>query len=204
MKWGEELDYADIYSEKISLDNYENAKIIVEDFCLERSDEIYLLSEKFYGEDGKDWVCELVNGIESVMNPQNDEEMEEGEKLQKMSKWEKFSCFKKDGDKKCEDPENFAGRLPRIFIWSDAYPDLDTNSDENANSGENANSDKKVISKKMEQLLIQLPAKWRKDDADEKKRHILSKNLVDTIANTASEKSWQKRRCEIEKKIRNL
>ena len=168
LKWKEERDYDNIYSEKISLDNFEIAKILLEDYCADRSDEIYLLSKKFYGERGKSWVREMVLGIQNILNPQDDDELDADTIFSKQRQFESIT----EG----EDPEDHAGRLPRIFIWDDADPGAEE------------------IGPEMEKLLIHLPAKWREFAKDERNRHKLSQKLCKTIAQTANCKSWKERR----------
>lgn len=177
-KWNEERDFADICYEKISLDNYENLAIAVEDYRLHRCDEVYLLGETFSGESGRPWVSEFAIALRNALNPPDKEEMDEDTAR---SMQERFDAIVKG-----QDPEEEASRLPRIFIWDDAEPGAD------------------VIGKEMHRLLITLPAQWRKSGQDATRRHELARKLVDAISHTAHEKSWRRRRERILQMIHGL
>ena len=167
IKWKEETDYHNIYSERISLDNFEIAKIILEDYRAECCDEIYLLSDRFYGEKGKQWVREMLLGIQDLLNPQANSELDDDDiSIRKRQ----FKLIKEG-----QDPEEEAGRLPRIFIWDDANPREED------------------IGPEMMRLLIPLPAQWREDAQEDNTRHVLSNKLQNTIAKTAHDRSWIKR-----------
>lgn len=142
LDWRDERDYDDIYTSEVSLEDVENLRAIAEDYRLNRADEIYLLSDRFYGSDGARWICILIGGIT-----------------------ESLKGFNLSGIDRGEDPEDHAGRLPRIFIWDDVRVE--------------------GISALMESLLIRLPAEWRENQRDK---------LVSAVAGTAKEKSWKKRR----------
>jgi len=142
LDWQGERDYDDIYTSEVSLEDAENLRGIAEDYRLNRADEIYLLSDRFYGSDGALWIGILIEGVAETLK---------GLDL--------------SGVARGEDPEDHAGRLPRIFIWDDVRVE--------------------GISALMESLLIRLPAEWRENQRDK---------LVSAVAGTAKEKSWKKRR----------
>lgn len=142
LDWRDERDYDDIYTSEVSLEDAENLRGIVEDYRLNRADEIYLLSDRFYGSGGARWIGILMEEIAESLKGLNLSGAERG-----------------------EDPEDHAGRLPRIFIWDDVRVE--------------------GISALMESLLIRLPAEWRENQRDK---------LVSVVAGTAKEKSWKERR----------
>lgn len=142
LDWRSERDYDDIYTSEVSLEDAENLRGIVEDYRLNRADEIYLLSDRFYGSDGARWIGILVEEVAETLNGLN-----------------------LSGAGRGEDPEDHAGRLPRIFIWDDVRVE--------------------GISAPMQSLLIRLPAEWRENQRDK---------LVSAVAGTAKEKSWKERR----------
>lgn len=153
--WNEERYYTAIYAKKVSIDDENNLRVTIDEYRLDRADEVYLLSERFYGENGAPLVGVVVNQIAANLKRLPSPELGQ----------ERFSAITKGND-----PEEFAGRLPRIFIWDD----LDT---------------AQVADPEMERLLIKLPAEWR-----DKPEH---GDRLATIVNTVAEKSWKERRRQI-------
>ena len=176
-KWNEERYFADIYYENIALDSYENLGILIEDYRLDRCDEVYLLGQTFSGEEGRDWVREFAFALEDDINPRGRTRMD---KETADSAQDRFEAISRGAD-----PEEEAGRLPRIFIWDDADPGPG------------------VIGEAMHRLLVSLPAQWRKSGEDVRKRHELARKLVHTISDTAAEKSWRLRRRRIAQAIQH-
>ena len=153
--WEDERNYAAIYVKEISIDDEENLRVVIDEYKLERADEVYLLSERFYENNGARQVCIVVNEI--AANLKNLPSAELGQ--------ERFSAIVEG-----EDPEEYAGRLPRIFVWDD----LDT---------------AQVADPEMERLLIKLPSAWR----DKSGRG----DRLAPVVNTVAEKSWKERRRQI-------
>lgn len=153
--WVEERNYSAIYSRQVSLDDEENLRIVVEEYKLERADEVYLLIERFYGAGGARLAAVVVNEIAQDLKRLPSAELGQ----------ERFAAIVQG-----EDPEEFAGRLPRIFVWDD----LDT---------------AEVADLEMERLLIRLPAEWR--DKPERSERLAP------VVNTVAEKSWRERRRRI-------
>lgn len=153
--WVEERSYTAIYAGQVSLDDEENLRIVVDEYKLERADEIYLLSERFYGAGGARHAAVVINDIANDLKRLPSAELGE----------ERFAAITQ-GDA----PEQFAGRLPRIFVWDD----LDTT---------------QVADPEMERLMIRLPAEWR--DKPERSERLAP------VVNTVAEKSWRERRRQI-------
>ena len=174
-KWNEERNYADVCYEKVSLDNYENLAITVEDYALERCDEVYLLGNTFSGDDGRTWVSEFVFALREAINPADKGGMDEETARSTQERFEAIAVG--------SEPEHQAGRLPRIFIWDDADPGAE------------------VIGEEMHRLLIRLPARWRSHAAAAATRHVLARRLVEAISETARDKSWRSRRQRIEQVV---
>ena len=177
-KWNEERDFADISYEKIALDSYESLAILIEDYRLDRCDEVYLLGQTFSGEEGRAWVSEFAFALQDAIKLRSTAAKDE-ETFQ--SAQERFEAISRGAD-----PEEEAGRLPRIFLWDDADPGTE------------------VIGKSMHRLLIALPAQWRKSGEDARKRHKLARKLVQAISDTANEKSWRRRQERIAKAIQHV
>lgn len=153
--WTEERDYSAIYAREISMGQDENLRVIVDEYRLERADEVYLLGERFAGSHGAGRIAIILDEI--AVNLRTLPSAELGRK--------RFAAIDQG-----EDPEEHAGRLPRIFIWDDA--DVSQISDH-----------------QMHRLLVKLPAQWR-DNPDRAAR-------LAPLVNTAAEKSWMKRRSQL-------
>ena len=153
--WVEERDYSAIYAREISMDQEDNLRLVVDEYRLERADEVYLLSERFAGCEGARRIAIIVDEI--AANLRTLPSIELGQK--------RFAAMEQG-----EDPEEHAGRLPRIFVWDDAdvgqisYPE-------------------------MGRLLVKLPSQWR-DNPDRAVR-------LAPLVNTVAEKSWKKRRLQL-------
>ena len=176
-KWNEERYFADIYYENIALDSYENLTILIEDYRLDRCDDVYLLGQTFSGAEGRDWVSQFAFALEDAINPPSSTRMD---KETADSAKDRFEAISRGAD-----PEEEAGRLPRIFVWDDADPGPG------------------VIGEAMHRLLVSLPAQWRKAGEDVRKRHELARKLVQAISDTAIEKSWRLRRRRIAQAIQH-
>ena len=172
-QWSTEADHDDIYTVQSNFEIYANIGFIVEDYRLWQADEILLLGDVFHGEEGKAKVREVILDVKIWLLGAGiafgEKDATDGDFAGEAEK--RFRSIM-DG----EDPEDNAGRLPRLFVWDDAVPD-DPN-----------------IGDEMERLLICLPAAWRQKEYDE-----MGRLLKRTIADTAEEKSWKARRREIEK-----
>ena len=152
VNWVEERDYSSIFARRIYLEEIENLRVIVDEYRLDRADEIYLLSDRFCGVEGEQRIALVIDEIAASLKAFPS--MEIGlERLNDIMRG--------------TDPEQYCGRLPRIFIWDD----VDTG---------------QIVDQEMHRLLIPLPASWR-DQADRIKR-------LTPIIDSAAEKSWLIRR----------
>ena len=157
-RWTEERDYDDIYTAEISLSNDENLRLIVDEFRLDRADEVYLLSDRFFGDGGARRMATVVEEIGDFLRSLPDSRVGQ----------ERYEDIDR-GD----DPEQIAGRLPRIFVWDDVeLPPLRNH--------------------KMEHLLIRLPWQWRMMED----RAARSRILV-TVSGSSGMRSWKERRRKI-------
>ena len=171
--WIQEPDYDDIYTERVVLDNYESARMVVHDFRVEKADEVYLLGPPFEGRFGRQWVGVVVDEIANSLLNSGEDGTETASERETRAK--RFVAINHG-----QDPEDHAGRLPRIVIWSDADPGDD-------------------IAPEMRKLLILLPGRWRKDLVhEEETRDKLSAKLVEAMADTAVSKSWRERKEKIQ------
>ena len=161
-----EADHDDIYAD---------IEFIIEDYRLWQADEILLLGDVFHGDEGRDKVQKIILGVEEWLlgkgSADGEKDAADGNTTEAEQRFKSIM----DGD----DPEDNAGRLPRLFVWDDAV-----RGDSN-------------IRPEMERLLIRLPAAWR-----DKKHDEMGRLLEDTIAGTAKEKSWKARLQEIEKIVK--
>ena len=157
-RWTEERDYDSIYATNISLSDNENLRLVVDEFRLDRADEVYLLSDRFYGEGGADRIVTVVEEIGDILRSLPDSKT--GEKRYK-------------DIERGDDPEQFAGRLPRIFVWDDVeLPALRNH--------------------KMKHLIISLPCNWRETEDRAARSRILA-----PISGSTGRRSWRERKKEI-------
>ena len=184
-QWSTEADYDDVYADKVSFDNYDDIGFVVEDYRLERADEVYLLGEVFQGPSGRPRVREVIRGLWEALNglDSTDEAKIPGGSVNFGAANRLNSILAGD------EPEDAAGRMPRIFIWDDADPWNDPGLEMGA------------IGPELRRLVIHLPVQWLKYLGSESTRHKLAKRLKDAIAETASDRSWARRRKAIEQKI---
>ena len=158
-RWTEERDYDSIYATEVSLSNDENLRLIVDEFRLDRADEVYLLSDRFYGEGGAHRVAMVVEEI--------------GDYLRALPN-SRVGQERYDDIGEGADPEQFAGRLPRIFVWDDVeLPPL--------------------RNEKMLHLLILLPREWRERTEDRTPRS----GILASVSGSSGQRSWRERRREI-------
>ena len=154
-RWTEERDYDSIFATDVSLSNDENLRLVVDGFRLDRAKEVYILSDLFHGEDGSHRVVPVVDEIADC--PRSLPDLELGQ--------ERY-----DDIDRGEDPEHFAGRLPRVFVWDDVeLPGIRNG--------------------KMEHLLIRLPAVWREMEDRTARSRILT-----PISRSSGMRSWRERR----------
>lgn len=183
-QWSTEADYDDIYADKASFDNYDDIRFVVEDYRLERADEIYLLGEVFQGPSGRSRVREVIRGLWEALN-----DLDSTDEIASSGSVNLSTANRLNSILLGDEPEDAAGRMPRIFIWDDADPWNDFSLEMGA------------IGPELRKLVIHLPAQWLKYLDVESTRHKLARRLVDAVAETASEKSWAMRRKAIEQKI---
>ena len=154
-RWTEERDYDHIFATAVSLSNDENLRLVVDEFRLDRADEVYLLSDLFHGEAGSHRVVTVVDEIADSLRSRPDPKLGE----------ERY-----DDIDRGKDPEQFGGRLPRVFVWDDVeLPGL--------------------RNVKMEHLLIRLPAPWREMEDRTARARILA-----PISSSSGMRSWEERR----------
>ena len=150
-EWNEERDYDAIYARSVSLDDEENLRIVVDEYRLERCDEVYLLSDRFCGEEGVRQAAIVINQIAANLKRYPTTELGE----------QRFRTLNLT-----DDPEDHAGRLPRIFLWADVRVD-------------------NIIDPQMLNLLIKLPEHRRSLERDIR---------LQPVVRTMYEKSWRTRR----------
>ena len=197
-QWEEDRDFDAIYTYQCVLDSVYDFQIVVDDYRLERADEIYLLGEKFIGEHGRDRVLAVLRRV--------DHNLEEGAAEQEwIALGGAGSSGAREGRKSDVetvgddarvagrrhrlilggegDPEDRAGRLPRIFLWDDVRLE-DT-----------------VGLEAVERLVVRLPQGWRAQAGEAGAQEVLSTKLIEAVGRTASERSWVKRRRAIDQYI---
>lgn len=104
VNWVEERDYSAIFARRIHLEEIENLRVIVDEYRLERADEVYLLSDRFCGVEGEQRIALVIDEI--AANLKAFPSIEIG--------IDRFNDITRGTD-----PEQSCGRLPRIFIWDD-------------------------------------------------------------------------------------
>lgn len=185
-QWQEDPDFSAIYTYRVPLNNLQDFEIVVDDYRMDRADEIYLLGDAFVGENASTRISSVLRQLYSdLLDDPEDGSQSEDAKLQRRERCEAITCGPQD-----EDPEGRAGRLPRIFIWDDVkLPSPGTLS-----SQDSVSTEFKRIDEAMSRLIIRLPHSWRDRAMNEETQNSLSKAMIDAIASNADEKSWKIRR----------
>ena len=163
-QWEQDRHGAAIYTRQCVLDSVYDCQNVVADYRLQRADEIYLLGDKFIGEHGHHRVLALLQCIERKLEAAP--AVIDGDGVRLTSRRQLILAG-------VGDPEDRAGRLPRIFLWDDVRLEDTT--------GMAA----------VERLIVRLPHAWREPASAQ---GVPCSRMIEAVAMTAGERSWCTRR----------
>ena len=189
--WSNETGPLDIYTEKESFQKSSDLKELVNEYRLEGVDEVYLLGNRFFMEEESSMrICKVLDTIVERLKYRLPSDL-----------WEEMKEEFLDG-KRMNDPEDYLGRVPRVFIFGDEKIIDMINKSASSENGDMEELTLKAEIKKS--LLIELPREWSDLLGEDQSVDLLNKNLKRVIAGTFNEKSWVERKRKIIEKLQEI